>query len=276
MSSPAIHTKASAPSPGWHTASQFLSELLRRDRLLTWTGLLNLGLAVLATLLLMFDPREVGGINAWIKPLKFCLSITIYTWTFAWLVEYLRHRPKTVRIVSVGTSVCMLMEIAGIFGQAARGTSSHFNFDGALNIAVFSMMGNFIAINTVLAVLMLILFWLPGIRLEGAYLWGIRTGLIVFLAGSAVGGQMIALGAHSIGTPDGGPGLPFVNWARDGGDLRIAHGLGLHALQILPLLGYVVSRRRLPQGVFALGTAVYVVLLSVLYLQAMAGRSLLG
>ena len=89
---------------------------------------------------------------------------------------------------------------------------------------------------------------------------------------------MTISGAHTVGAPDGGPGVPVTGWSREHGDLRVAHFLGLHALQILPLLAFALAWRGWQEArrvrVTLAAAASYTGLFSVLMWQAFRGQSI--
>jgi hypothetical protein len=113
------------------------------------------------------------------------------------------------------------------------------------------------------------------------------------LIGAASGGFMLRqtpeqkldpalkqFGAHTVGAPDGGPGLPFLNWSAQHGDLRIPHFLGLHAVQIIPLFGWWLLRsRRFTElqrtRLVWLASGAYAALFALLAWQALRGQALL-
>jgi hypothetical protein len=259
----------------------FLAEIHRRDRLLSLTGWAHVALAAVMLLGLVVDDRQILGINPWVKPLKFAVSITIYVWTVAWLLGGVRAgAPRGAAVISRGVSLAMFVEIACIAGQSWRGVPSHFNEHTPLNQAIFSVMGAMIALNTLLAAWLLVLYFRRETGLPPSRVWAVRLALALFLVGSGIGGMMIGRGAHAVGVPDGGPGLPFVNWSTEGGDLRPVHSVGLHALQILPLLAWAlariesVSETRRTTAVFA-AALVLTLVTATLLVQALNGRPLL-
>lgn len=263
------------------TARIFLAELYRRNRVLAVLGLAHLAAFAVLLLIAPFDARTILGLNPWVKPLKFLASIAVYVLTLAWLTRYVSGYKRSLRLISWATVVVFVGEMACIIMQSARGKTSHFNNESPFDDAVFSLMGFLIAVNTVLVFVTLLLFLKPTERPAHAYLWGIRLGLLLFFAGSLEGIVIVMNGAHTVGAPDGGPGLPFVNWSTRAGDLRVAHFLSFHALQLLPLAGFILSRhkpgwpaRRQTACVVALAI-LYAACVSLIFWQAMLGRPLL-
>ena len=53
---------------------------------------------------------------------------------------------------------------------------------------------------------------------------------------------MSGLVTHTIGAEDGGPGLQFFNWSTIAGDIRSAHFITMHGLQIMPLAAFFFMR----------------------------------
>jgi hypothetical protein len=270
---------ASGPPAFWQRVAGTLRVLHRVNPALSAAGWLNVGLAALALGLLPFDHRHVAGLLVWAKPLKFSLSIVAYTWTLAWLLADLpAPAQRAVRRLSAGVALSMVVEQVVIFVQAGRGTTSHYNVSSPLNALLFGLMGIFILANTVLTMWAVYLAWRYRPHGPAGYAWGVRLGLLVFLVGSVLGGFMIHAGQHTVGAPDGGRGLPGLGWSTVAGDLRLAHFLGMHALQALPLLGWALSRW-VPRRAVALtwlGTALYGAAVAGLLAQALTGQPLLA
>ena len=270
-----------------------LKTLWDSDPRLTAVGVLMAALLAATGVALVVDPRHIMGAPAWMKPAKFAASIAIYTFTLAWVFTYLREWPKTRRIVSWVTSVTLPLEILIIDVQAWRGTTSHFNVGTLLDGVLFSIMGIAIIVQTLAAVAVAVALWRQRFA-DQAMGWALRLGMTITIVGAMTGGlmtqptraqlddaragnRMTVAGAHTVDGPDGGPGLPVTGWSREHGDLRIAHFLGLHALQILPLAALVVRRRgwrddRGTRLVWAV-SASHVSLFALLLWQALRGQS---
>ena len=260
----------------------FVGELRRRDPLLFWTAVVPLLFVPLLAAAAPFDERLLAGINPWIKPFKFIVSGAVYLLTLAWFMPDLPAGERARRRVSKVAAYSMLAEVLLITMQAARGTASHFNDRAPFDLAVFGLMGLLIMANTVAVGYVTWRFWRAGAGIPAPYLWGLRLGLLFFVLASLEGFAMVRMMSHSVGVADGGPGLPFLNWSTRGGDLRVAHFVGLHALQVLPLVGHLFSSRRAAEHVknpvawvCAIG-ALYAGFSLLLFLQAVSGSPLLS
>jgi hypothetical protein len=271
-----------------------LSRLWRASAPLTLTALVMLPVLAAAVAGLALDPRIITGAPAWLKPAKFAASIAIYSVTLAWIFTLMPEWTKTRRLVGWTTAVVLLLEMAIIAGQAFRGTASHFNVATPLDAALFSIMGTAIVVQTVSSVAVAAALWRHPFT-DRALGWALRLGMTFTIAGAATGGlmttptrdqleavraggRMVVAGAHTVGAPDGGPGVAVTGWSTQHGDLRVAHFVGLHAVQTLPMVALLLGRRRMSDAVrvrlIGVAAGSYAALFAILLAQALRGQSI--
>lgn len=277
-----------------------LRDLYRQQPPLVVFGLAMALLSLLLVVGVLADARVVGSQPAWMKPLKFGLSMTIYTFTITWLLGFVRSERRWVQRgvqafawLVIGVFV---VEMAIIAFQAGRGVTSHFNAATPLDTALYSVMGTAITVLWIANLLLAVLLLFQRFE-QPAFAWSVRLGLFLavigmgqaFLMTSPTAQQMAGwqrgeavsiVGAHSVGAPDGGPGLPLLGWRTDVGDLRVGHFVGMHGLQALPLLGwFLVRRRRLDGGqqlgLVWTGAASYLAITALLTWQALRAQPLI-
>ena len=84
----------------------FIKTLFDRSKLFTWLGIIVLIESLILIALIPFNDVIVLGINSLLKPIKFGLSLWIYSWTMAYFVHYVNDK-KTVRRLEILAVIAM-------------------------------------------------------------------------------------------------------------------------------------------------------------------------
>lgn len=235
------------------------SDLFQLSRLKHTKPLFGLAVVSVAAALVLvpfwiFDPRDLGGASIWEKPLKFFLSAAIFGITYSWLSSFIHKSSRRVGLAGSVIAVSLAIELILITAVAGFGETSHFNVSSPLAITIWSLMATFISMVLIATVILSVLI----IR-DKSQVFAVRLGLglgslntaigmgLAFLMTSPTANQLANFqgiaGAHSVGTNDGGPGLPFLGWSTVAGDLRVGHFFGLHSIQVavaLLVLSYLL------------------------------------
>jgi hypothetical protein len=203
---------------------------------------------------LIVDHRIITGEYAWIKPCKFSISLCIYGLTLLLLSPYLSRYHKVFKAVCILTFIGTVTELSVIILQVIRGTTSHFNTSSVLNHIIFWITVAGI-LPVTLGVVVIFLLLLRDKSLPPVFGYALRWSFFLCVAGSIPGIIMLLpdpvqnvitgykqFEGHTIGFTEGGPGLPWLGWSMVAGDLRPVHFLGIHSLQIFPLICYLAIK----------------------------------
>ena len=233
--------------------------LLMRNRMqagsaaLFAVGMAMLLMAAISLVLTWFDPRLFQGVSTWAKPLKFQISTGIYLLTLALFMSWLpddKRQTRLSRYVVWSAVGAGIFEVAYITWQGAFGLASHYNHATAFYAAMYTLMGVGAVILTSASLALAVLIARnPAYALPRALQHAVVLGLLLtFVLGTGFGSY---LGAQRTGHWVGGAltdagGLPLFNWSRTGGDLRVAHFFGIHAMHFVPAFAALAAATRLP------------------------------
>jgi hypothetical protein len=195
----------------------------------------------------ILDSRELLGVSVWEKPIKFYISVAIFSFTYSWLSSFLTRGGRWVKLTGFVIAVSLAVEIVIILAMASIGETSHFNVSTPTAIAIWSIMATFISIvliSTIFISLMIMFQKQQELNLKLALALGsINTAVgmgLAYLMTQPTALQLAnfqgIVGAHAVGVSDGGPGLPFLGWSTVAGDLRVGHFFGLHSIQVAAIL----------------------------------------
>lgn len=277
-----------ARAASWHCPLMIFSWLMAVTAIVSIAGLL-------------LDDRTLTGEPIWLKPFKFSVSLALYAVTWAWLLTRQARRRRWMWWSGTVVAVLLTVEMVIIIGQVVRGRTSHFNNATTLDTNLFTIMGTAITIVWVLGMIQGVVL-LRERTVDPPLAWAIRCGIVISSVGIGLaflmtdptadqlqaiqhGIELDRIGGHSVGVPDGGPGMPLTGWSTTGGDLRIPHFVGIHALQTLPLLAMLLAAatRRVPRladttvrtGLVLVAAGAYAALTALVTWQALRGQSLI-
>ncbi len=219
----------------------FIQNLILRNPTLFYFGLICLVAAIVFLVLTRTTKTKVLNVNAWYKPFKFAFSTFLYAWAMAWYCYYLSD--FNISIFNWSIIILLGFEIIYIAIQANKGQLSHFNLTTPFYATMYSLMAIAATLVTIYTAYIAVLFFNSDFPdLPEYYLWSIRLGLVIFVIFSFQGFLMGSTLNHSVGAKNDNSNMFIVGWSKKVGDLRVAHFIGMHALQVLPFISYYILK----------------------------------
>jgi len=249
----------------------FFETIKDKNEPLFFYGAISMVGALICFVLSKYSSIQILGISGWIKPFKFFLSVSIFVFTMVLYLQFLENQ-KQVTIYSWSIIVLFSVELFFIVLQAARGKTSHYNLQTTLDSTISIIMGLTIILFMLHTVFIVFLFFNQKyFEVDKNMVLALKLSLSIMVLFAFEGFVMVSVLKHTIGSEDGSAGLPIVNWSRNHGDLRVAHFFGMHALQLIPLVTYLLAKRKRDVIIIS---ALYFIFVTYTLVHALQGKSI--
>lgn len=261
--------------------------------LLARCGIFLIALLPVFLLAFAFDTRTILDTNVWLKPIKFCVALIVYTLTLSWFSNYLApewRRSERFHGFSIVVVAAIILEMIWLSYAASIAEQAHFNQTHATLKYIYFLMG---VLATVLTSQSLVIGL--GIQkyrnssLRTLTRYGLAYGLIAtffltlisagYMAGAPA--QSHAVLADGVESYSNTETILFTGWLASAGDLRVSHFFATHAMHFIPfaawLLGCVpifrvIGNERTIRNVAKMICALYCCFVASLFVQALLGN----
>lgn len=242
--------------------ARFETTLLLAAVLLIAVGLIHVPVFLLAG-------QAWEGPLSFRKPILFGISTGLTVASLAWVMPRLRRRAGD-SILNAVVSVAMVIEVGLITAQTWRGEASHFNQATALDRTIDSVMLAMITVATI-AIVYVAVRSLAYLNAADDVRTGINAGF-AFLILSCVIGYVISHHGHQQVIEGKNPSV-----YGQSGVTKFPHGVAIHAIQIFPLISWVLMGLGVPlawrKKVVGLAIAFMAAMLVFSIVQTLQGRA---
>lgn len=229
------------------------------QKILYTTGFLLLASAIFHSVVLIISGGSLEGDVSFRKAITFGEAFGLTVCSLAWFLTFLPKKRALWWMLCGIYAIATFLEVLMVTMQVWRGVPSHFNFTSRFDAAVFGIMGLSISLHLPLILVVLVLSF-SSLKAPDSLKWAIRAGMVLLMASQVFGTLMIFRGNNTFGLA---------------GQMKIPHALGLHAVQVLPVIAWLLMFRnwhehqRTRLVIFA--SASYAALVAVTASQALNG-----
>lgn len=168
---------------------------------------------------------EWEGPLSWRKPILFGLSTGVTALSLAWVWRHFPSRWGDAGFCFI-LAISLFVEVALISLQKWRGVPSHFNHETPFDDAISWIMTALITVATLLIALLTV-YSFGRVYAPLTQIVAIRWGLVLLLVSCLIGAVIQTTGGSLFGTA---------------GVLKFPHGMSIHAIQVLPILAWLLPR----------------------------------
>lgn len=219
---------------GTEPQSAISETLFAGERLLVFVGLLGLALAAGTAVYIGLFGAAVPPEGNLESVFSFDAAVGIYMLSIAAILPLTGWNPAKRFRVRYWLAAVVMYGYGQETVQHFRGINPRFSTAGT---AIDHIFGTLFALNSLLLIVLTVMIAIPFFRRRHVFgraslVLGIRYAMVSIMVAFAAGIWMIVLQGR---------------YAGDGGNLIVLHGIGFHALQALPLIGWLTERAQLGQ-----------------------------